>query len=86
LLAGLLLNELQKEHQKVEAASAELAAERKDLDAMEVQVAEVQELKEKLAELEQTASELREQQAALTKILKGSRAKTLQRVSQSAQQ
>ena len=89
LLAGLLLNELQKEHQNVQAASNELAearteltAERKELDAMKLQVAEVQELREKLAAFEQTARELRAQQAALTRLLSGTQSKTVQRVSQ----
>ncbi len=89
LLPGLLLNELQKEHEKVEAATAQLAAnraelasERKELDAMKLQVAEVQQLKQQLADFQQTARELRAQQAALTKALSGSQPRTVQRVSQ----
>lgn len=86
LLAGLLLNELQKEHQKFLAASTELAAERKELDAMKIQLADVQELKQRLAKFEQTEDELRAQQGALMKILEGARIRTLQPVNQVAQQ
>lgn len=59
VLSGLLLNELQKEHQKALAVTSELTAEKKELDALKHQVAEMLELKEKLAEFEQMATELR---------------------------
>lgn len=86
LLAGFLLNELQKEHQKLLAASAEVAAVKEELDALKPQVAEARELKERLAQFEQTADELRAQQAALKRILKGASVKALQRVSQATRQ
>jgi hypothetical protein len=93
LLAGLLLNELQKEHQKVEAATAELrderaelATERKEIDAMKLQVAEVQELKERLAAFELTMGELRARQASRGRMQKGTYAKTLNRASEVAAQ
>ena len=86
LLATLLLNEVQKEHQKVEESSIELAAERKELDAMKLQVAQVQELKDKLAAFEQTARELRAQQTALTRLLGGTLPKSVKRVRQITQQ
>lgn len=96
LLPGLLLNELQKEHQKVESAAAELAAnraelasQRKELDTMKQQVAEVQQLKDQLkqqlAAIEQTARELRAQQTALARALTRSQPRT-HRVSHLAKQ
>jgi hypothetical protein len=79
LLAGLLLNELQKEHQTVQA-------ERAELDAMKLQVAKVQELEQKLVVFEQITSDLRAQQVALKKALDSAAAATqLQRVSVAAQ-
>lgn len=93
LLPGLLLNELQKEHEKTQAATAELraakqelASQRSELDAMKVQVAEVRQLKETLARLEETTKQLRAQQAALQTVLKAAPIEAIRRVSQSNQQ
>jgi hypothetical protein len=85
LLATLLLNELQKEHQSLETASTEIAAERQELDAMKLQVAKVQNLEEELAQCEQTLKDLR-QQAALAAMYKSPRPNGVQRVSESRQQ
>jgi hypothetical protein len=86
LLAGLLLNEPQKEHQDLQQEHQTVQAERAELHAMKRQVAKAQELEQKLVAFEQIASDLRAQQVALKRALDSvAAANPLQRVSVVAQ-
>ena len=60
LLAGLLLNELQKEHQQVQEQAERLEAQSKQIVELNAQAADVAALKQQVSELNQLRAEVAE--------------------------